>query len=891
MNKESITTYTGRLSVNGTSGMSFFTHTSYKLSIAITTALLAQHQPVLAKQDDWNCRQVNGSWDCSSTITAVSKSEPNKILQTFVPEKTSTPVSNSNPLTIQQPKLPTSSPKTDSKSVVPIKTIPAASIAAEAKPSLKTPIKSQEKQIEAPETPLLPDSPYAHLGWYPYLNTEDTPSHCSGRYIEPPFPEDDGTPFNLKPIVANALEAQTELGQGTALSGSVKIVQGSRSLFSNSATINKETGLINLTGGATYREPGLLFTGKSAQSNTSTKTTTLNDAQYVLYKNSIRGSVAQISRNEDKTISIDTGTYTQCPPTSDTWEISAKKIKIDQNKGFGWAENATLRLSGVPVLYVPYFRFPIDDRRQSGFLYPSIRYTESEGLNIDTPYYFNIAANMDDTLTPRFFEKRGLQLENEFRYMNEYSTNTLNTSYLAGDNLTNKNRWLLGIRHTGAPAENWKSDINYLHVSDNDYFDDLGTKLGVSEVVHLNRSGSLTYYGNQWQTELLLQSYQTIDDNITPYRRLPQIQVSGTPALEQEWLEASYFAQLTQFDRDLTGLTGSDRITGTRLHIEPELTTIFRNDSGYIKPGVKLWYSQYSLNNQINGLNDSPSLSVPIISIDSGLFFERDFTLLDNNYQQTLEPRLFALYVPEHDQSAMPDFDTTAYSFDYASLFRNNRFSGYDRIGDTKQLSLGLTSRLIDEKGREAVSASVGQAIYFEDRVVSLDNTTPTDNTSNYSDVATRVNWRPNQRMNVTFNANFNHEDIRNTENNLAVRYQEDVNRLISLSYRFSEDIREQSTASFLWPVSKNWSTLGVWQYDWMTSDNIDLAFGLEYESCCWKTRVITRQWLKDNDEKDTALYLQFVLKGLGSFGSSGDSDFIEKITGFEQREETNDQF
>jgi LPS-assembly protein len=239
----------------------------------------------------------------------------------------------------------------------------------------------------------------------------------------------------------------------------------------------------------------------------------------------------------------------------------------------------------------------------------------------------------------------------------------------------------------------------------------------------------------------------------------------------------------------------------------------------------------------------------------------------------------------------MPDFDTTAYSFDYASLFRNNRFSGYDRIGDTKQLSLGLTSRLIDEKGREAVSASVGQAIYFEDRVVSLDNTTPTDNTSNYSDVATRVNWRPNQRMNVTFNANFNHEDIRNTENNLAVRYQEDVNRLISLSYRFSEDIREQSTASFLWPVSKNWSTLGVWQYDWMTSDNIDLAFGLEYESCCWKTRVITRQWLKDNDEKDTALYLQFVLKGLGSFGSSGDSDFIEKITGFEQREETNDQF
>lgn len=899
MNKESITTYTGRLSVNGTSGMSFFKHSSYKLTIAITAVLLTQHQPALAKQGDWNCLLENGSWDCSSTIT--TKPTPNKNTQAAAPEKISTEIDENNFLPPQLPVLSKPAEKAPSKNIIqdtPIATETApALITTQAKPRVEAqknnkPVEQELAKDEIPKVARLSDSSFTHLDWYPYPKGDNTLSHCSGRYIEPPLPEDDGTPFDLKPIIADALEAHTELGQGTALSGSVKITQGSRSLYSNSATINKETGLINLTGGATYREPGLLFTGKNAQSNTSSQITTLNDAQYVLYKNSIRGSVAQISRNEDKTISIDTGTYTQCPPTSDTWEISAKKIKIDQTKGFGLAESATLRLSGVPVLYVPYFRFPIDDRRQSGFLYPSIRYTESEGLNIDTPYYFNIAENMDDTLTPRFFEKRGILLENEFRHLNSYSKNTLSTSYLSGDNLTHKDRWLLGMHHTGTPTENWVSNINYLHVSDNDYFDDLGTKLSVSEVVHLNRSGSLTYYGNQWQTELLLQSYQTIDDdNTTPYRRLPQIQVSGTPALEQEWLEASYFVQLTQFDRNLSGLTGSDRITGTRLHIEPEITTIIRNDSGYIKPSVKAWLSQYSLNNQVNGLSDSPSLSVPIISIDSGLFFERDFTLLNNNYQQTLEPRFFALYVPEHDQSAIPDFDTTEHSFDYASLFRNNRFSGHDRIGDTKQLSLGLTSRLIDQKGREAVSASVGQAIYFEDRVVSLSNTISTDSTSKYSDIATRVNWRPNERMNITFNANFNHEEIRNTENNLAVRYQEDINRLINLSYRFSEDIREQSTASFIWPVSKNWSTLGVWQYDWRTNDNIDLAFGLEYESCCWKTRVITRQWLKDNDEKDTALYLQFILKGLGSFGSSGESDFIEKITGFEQREETNDQF
>jgi LPS-assembly protein len=871
--------------------MPFPRQQSYTLTLAITATLLAQYQPAIAEQNGWNCKKTQDTWDCSSSLTTAKS----KTIHELPPQKPiNTPPARDQQAipagTIQSKRVEKTGNSEQKLATPDNKTSSFAQIVGTTnKTETKEAVTKPNTQPARPSSDI---SPYAHLGWQPFSDNAESPNHCKGRYIEPPLPEDDGTPFQLLPILVDAEEATSEFGLGTMLSGSVKIVQGSRSLYSNSATINQETGDISLVGGATYREPGLLFTGKTAESNTNSQKTTLNDAQYVLYESGVRGSVSKISRNEDTTITIENGDYTQCPPNTDTWKVSAKEIHLNKKDGFGWAKHATLRVSDVPVLYVPYFHFPIDDRRHSGFLYPSIGYSDTEGLDLTIPYYFNIATNIDDTFSPRYLGKRGFMLENEFRYMNAYSLNTLSTSYLPNDNITGKDRWLLGMQHSGAPTSRWRSEIDYLKISDNNYFDDLGTRLDVTEESHLNQSGSLSYYGNQWQAEFLLQSYQTIDDdNITPYRRLPQLQISGTPSLGSNWLSANYLLQITQFDRDLTGLSGSNRITGSRLHIEPEISAIFQNLSGFIKPSISLWHSQYSLNNQVDGLHDSPSVSAPVLSIDSGLFFDRDFTLLGNKYQQTLEPRLYALYVPTQDQSDIPDFDTTAYSFDYASLFRNNRFSGYDRIGDTQQLSLGVTSRLIDKKGREAITASIGQAIYFKDRFVDLGDSAPVDSTSNYSDIATSATWRPNKRMHINFNANFNHEDIRNTENNLSVRYQEDINRIISFSYRFSEDVRQQSTASFIWPVSKSWSTLGVWQYDWLTNDNIDTAIGLEYESCCWKTRVITRQWLKDNDEKDTALYVQFVLKGLGSFGSSGSTDFIEKITGFEQREEINDQF
>ena len=736
-----------------------------------------------------------------------------------------------------------------------------------------------------------PASQYSQLDWFPYA-PGTAPGICSGRYIEPAsISSDEDTDILDQPIIINAEQGSSSLGQGTKLEGSVDIAQGNRRLQSESATYDQVTGQLELNGGASYREPGLLLRGETAVANTNTLETTLTGAQYVMHERQIRGDVERITRRQDESILIEKGSYTVCPPGDEAWKLQASEIILDKSSGFGLAKHAALRVADVPILYLPYFYFPIDDQRHTGFLYPSISMSNDDGASISTPYYLNLSPQMDDTIVPHYIEKRGFLLENEFRYMNQYTHNTLTTAFLPNDNLEDRDRWLFSFVQPGRWTDKLTSEINYIHVSDNDYLDDLSTLADIDGDSHLSRIGRVTYTEELWQADFLLQGYQTVDeDTDRPYQRLPELTFNGDTDNNERIMNAALIAQATNFYRNNSGFTGIERANGGRLHLEPEIYANFVKPWGYIKPSAKLWYSNYNLTDA-DDFDSNPSTSVPILSIDSGLVFERNTEFVGTTYKQTLEPRLYALYVPYEEQSGIPDFDTTEYNFNYQSLFRENRYSGYDHIGDTQQVSLGLTTRLFSDLGRETLSASIGQAYFYSDRKVTLDDDESNYSNGDSSDIATAINWRANKRLDLSIDANFDHSAFRNTENNLSLRYRADENRIFNMNYRYAEGIREQSTFGFMWPVDKNWSTLGVWQYDWFNKNDVDLAFGVEYESCCWQTRVIVRNWLKDDDDKDTALYVQFVLKGLGNLGSNGGSSLLEKITGFKQRDDNNETF
>ncbi|MFC6669675.1 LPS-assembly protein LptD [Marinobacterium aestuariivivens] len=295
-------------------------------------------------------------------------------------------------------------------------------------------------------------NPYAHLDWYPYPEGEQ-PGICRGRYIEPEMEvADSGIPFNLQPVLIAAASSQSELGGLTQLEGGVEVSQGGRQLSSEYAEYDQLTQLVRLEGQVRYREKGVLMVSDAAQTNLNNLETIFSRSEYVLHPQHARGYAERILRLEDGRIRIEDGAYTQCEPGSNSWRVAADSIVLNTETGFGTARGATLEVLDTPVLYIPYFYFPIDDRRVSGFLYPSINYSSSEGLDLAVPYYFNLAPNYDDTFTPRILTERGLILENEFRYLNDWSHNVLSNAVLVDDKVTGDDRWLLGFDHEGTPG-------------------------------------------------------------------------------------------------------------------------------------------------------------------------------------------------------------------------------------------------------------------------------------------------------------------------------------------------------------------------------------------------------------------------------------------------------
>ena len=726
------------------------------------------------------------------------------------------------------------------------------------------------------------ENAYSHLDWAYYRNPKG--QQCAGRYLEPQFASTGDENLENPPLYLEADQTSTILGGLTRLQGGVSMRQGKRRLNSSSAELDQVTNKARLEGNVQFREPGLLMLADSAQVDTTTSEAIFSNAQYVIHEEGLRGKAERIIRLEDERLRLENGDYTYCPPYSEAWNLNADSIVLNKAEGYGEAESAVLRIAGIPILYAPYFTFPIDDTRRSGFLYPSLGYSKDSGVDVSVPYYFNIAPNMDDTLRARFISDRGLLLENEFRYLNNWSKNKLSTAYLAEDDTTNDGRWLLGVNHKGSFAKNWHTDIDYTSVSDEDYFDDLSTNLEITRQDHLDKRADLSYIQENWSFQARVHDYQTINTNSTaPYKRLPQLTLNGSNEFGDGG-ELKYKAEYTQFDRDLTGLTGSNRVIGDRRFVMPSASYLWQRPWGYLKPEVALWSSSYSLENQTAGLSASPTVNAPIISVDSGLIFERTRS---NGGTHTLEPRLFGLYIPEENQDAMPDFDTSELDFSYYSLFRKNRFSGLDRLGDTQQLSLGLSSNLYTSEGDQTASFSIGQAYYFADRKVQLSSTDP-DETSGQSDIATEAAWYLTPNFRASLDAILDNSDFKNTESNARLRYNSDKNHRFDFSYRHEDNVRKQTDLSFIWPVSDHWTAMGRWLYDVQDSDSLETALGLEYESCCWKVSFAGRRWLDDTDKFDTGVFLNFTLKGLGSFGS-GSRGFMNDIIGYEEREEQNE--
>ena len=732
---------------------------------------------------------------------------------------------------------------------------------------------------------------------------------CSGRYIDPLKDSDRDANPNDADIEAWANSTELQ-GETVTFTGGVSVTQGYRQFRGDTATINEETREAKLTGNVTLREPGLMLTGSRADILTDSGEATLENGQFVIHADHLQGSADLLQRDSEGLIHVHNGNFTFCPPDGEDWQVRAETIDLDLDEGLGVARNATLDIAGVPVFYTPWLQFPLDDRRRTGLLWPDFGNDSTGGLDITAPIYFNLAPNYDALYSPRYIQDRGLNHELKTRYLNKYLGYwTVGGTYMNSDKAyeddippnKSNDRWLGVVRQNGLLDQRWRSHIDYSKASDVDYMKDLETSsLTAQRRTSLLQMASMDYLGDSWLVNLDVEQYQSLADDINDvYKKLPQLTVqyrsSGAPFEVQPILLTQY----SNFDAD------EDVVTGERVYSEGGAAYPMNWDFGFLKPTAKYRRLDYELSEGKFFTDSSPGTGSPMASLDGGLYFEREASFAGENMLQTLEPRLYYLYSDYKKQNDQPDFDSAELTFSYNQLFRDTRFSGHDRIDDANRLSVGVSTAFIDaESGQKLLGASLGQIFYFSDRKVRLvPGEAPLDESS--SEIAGDLSFTPNRHLTFRTDVVYDpHSDNVNSGNVIA-GYTTDNGAIFNLGYAYNraqqtnrlQSETEQATASTFLPLDTNWKLFGAVNYSIIDDTAIEQMVGIEYENCCWIVRLMhlryydneTSRFIPDFSNPDLqqehTTQVQFVLKGMGGFGSRIPTVLEDMIRGYQERE------
>lgn len=675
--------------------------------------------------------------------------------------------------------------------------------------------------------------------------------------------------------------AEIDQGRLYTLSGGAVVERAGQRIRADRIRYDEALDEVQAEGGVRLDQSTLQVTGDSATLHLGNDTGELHGVRYFVHAQHARGR-AEIARQESATIkSFERATYSTCDEDRERWRLRASRVTLDEAEGVGRARHARLELGPVPVLYTPYISFPIDDRRKSGLLVPSWGSSESSGAELTVPYYWNIAPHRDATITPRLMSKRGVQMQSEFRYLNPTNRGELGLEYLPSDSeFGDEDRSLFTIRHDGRPLPQLRTTVRADDVSDKYYFEDLGNSLEISSITHLERLAEATWFGQGWSLTGRVQDYQTVDRTIAeinqPYRRLPQLLLSMRPRSQPYGLDLTLDSEVVQFthDHDL-------RDEGTRLDLQPKASLPLGGAAWFVTPSLGVRHTQYSLDDRATGLPTEPSRTTPIASLDSGLFFERDTRLFGNGLLQTLEPRAYYLYVPDKDQDELPVFDTGLRDFSFQQMFEDNRFSGADRMGDANQLTLAVTSRLLDpESGVQHLSVSVGEILYFRDREVTLPHRPVADQSA--SNLVGELDVRLTRSWKATAGMQWDPHESKTDRSSVRLQYRPDPRHLWNLSYRYRSGELEQIDTSALWHFTPRWHGVVRWNYSLPDRELLEGLAGIEYESCCWILRLMGRGYVHDTDgERNDAILVQLELKGLTSFGDPIEALLEDGILGY----------
>ena len=655
--------------------------------------------------------------------------------------------------------------------------------------------------------------------------------------------------------------------------GNVDITSDRAVISAEQAQVNENGQDVIAKGDVHYRDEQLSVESDSVSLSSKDQRLEMQNTRYQLTGFVGQGTANDILVDTDTGIVLKNVSFTTCPIGDEDWMIQASEISIEKGTIWGQAKHTRFYVADVPVFYLPYFAFPVSNQRQTGLLFPEITSSGSTGLDYEQPFYWNIAPNYDMTIAPRIMTLRGVQLNTEFRYLTEKSQGMAYVEYLPSDNDIdgNPDRYFYRLEHQGQINDNWLLGIDFNGLSDNNYLVDLGSDYYSRSDTHLYRTVSLSYYSQKLSMSMQVKDFEILGDSADSYRALPEIKLNYISPVGR-FFEFNLHSELAYFDN-----TSKSAPTATRFHIAPTIALPVRGAWGELVAETSLLQTIYKQEN-IDGtdLEEDVVRTLGQARLFGALYFERDSSWFSDDLSMTLEPKIQYLYTSYEDQTDIGLYDSTPLLTDVEGLFRGQEFTGLDRISDNNQITLGLTSRLLDKNNREQFVLSLGQIFYLEDNKVVA----ATKN-QDRSALAAEMDWRFNNNW-------YFHSDVQVTTDtdkvdlsSVGLEYRKDDNRFIQLSHRYVRDLSgetiEQAGISVSWPITENWQWVGRNYRDLERNRSIETYAGIQYESCCWAVRVVAERSLSNRynssgeqstDDFDSGVSLQFIFKGIGTSGT-----------------------
>ena len=726
-----------------------------------------------------------------------------------------------------------------------------------------------------------------------------------------------GNPNDL-PVYIEADQAEITQPRSGIYKGNVDIKQGNRRLQSAEVEVQQLGSGDNVQryafarGGFDYRDNQINLLGDDAKIHLNTKDTDVRNAHYQLVDRQGRGSAESVELRDDYRV-MKNATFTSCLQDDHSWSIYADEMRQHVKEEYAEMWHARFKVQGVPVFYTPYLQLPIGDRRRSGLLIPTLGHGSRDGYFYAQPVYWNIAPNLDATLTPKYMSRRGWQLNSEFRYLTTLGEGQIAGEYLGDDRLKdydseNRKRHLFYWKHNAAFARDWRLDLNYTKVSDKRYFNDFDSAYGSSTDGYADQTGRIAYYQPNYNIAMFVKQFQIFDEVVIgPYRALPQIDFNYYQnGLFGNKVDFKLFSQAVRFDNDSAQMP-----TAWRFHGEPSVNTTLSNRYGSMNLEAKLYATQYQQkkgrSDKAEDVESSVNRILPQLKIDLQSVLASNQTFI-SGYTQTLEPRAQYLFRPYKDQSNIGSklnsqylgfgYDSSLLQQDYFSLFNSRRYSGLDRIASANQVTLGGTSRFFDENKEERFNIAVGQTYYLEPSRIDENRDNRTEGSS--SSWAIEANWKINDLMRWRGGYQYDPQLGQVSLANTGIEYNPTKNNVVQLNYRYAskEYINQNLTAEANrynqdikqlgvqvgWELSDHWAIAGRYYQDLALKNPVEQYLGVQYNTCCWSVGVGARRYVtsRQNQKNDDIFYdhgigVTFELRGFSHDHKTGIENMMKK--------------